>query len=72
MKTLFLGSSDFSIPSLKALVEAGMAPALVVTKPDAPRGRGRKIYPAELRLAAEELGLPCEQPEDSRAPESAL
>ena len=46
-----------------------MAPALVVTTPDAPRGRGRKIYPAELRLAAEELGLPCEQPEDPRAPE---
>ena len=69
MKTFFLGSSDYSIPSLKALVAAGMAPALVVTKPDAPRGRGRKIYPAELRLAAEELGLPCEQPADPHDPE---
>lgn len=35
-----------------------------MTKPDAPRGRGRKIYPAELRLEAEELGLPFAQPED--------
>ena len=69
MKTFFLGSSEYSVPSLKAMVEAGMAPALVVTKPDAPRGRGRKIYPAELRLAAEELGLPCEQPADPHAPE---
>jgi methionyl-tRNA formyltransferase len=41
----------------------------VVTKPDAPRGRGRKIYPAEVRLEAEELGVPCEQPTDVHAPE---
>ena len=69
LKTFFLGSSEYSVPSLKAMVEVGMAPALVVTKPDAPRGRGRKIYPAELRLAAEELGMPCEQPADPHAPE---
>ena len=46
-----------------------MAPALVVTKPDAPRGRGRKIYPAPVRLVAEELELPCEQPEDANGAE---
>ena len=46
-----------------------MAPALVVTKPDAPRGRGRKIYPAEVRLGAEDLNLPCEQPDDANSPE---
>ena len=69
MKIVFFGSSDFAKPSLKALVEAGLAPALVVTKPDAPRGRGRKIYPAPVRLAAEEHELPCEQPEDANAAE---
>jgi len=68
LKIVFFGSSDFALPSLRALVEAGFAPALVVTKPDAPRGRGRKIYPAEVRLGAEELKLPCEQPEDSNDP----
>ncbi len=46
-----------------------MPPDLVVTKPDAPRGRGRKIYPAEVRLGAESLDLPCEQPEDPNSPE---
>lgn len=46
-----------------------MAPQLVVTKPDAPRGRGRKIYPAEVRLGAEELDLPYEQPADANSPE---
>ena len=69
MKIVFFGSSDFAQPSLEALTKAGFAPTLVVTKPDAPRGRGRKIYPAEVRLAAEALELPCEQPEDPNAPE---
>ncbi|MCA8941393.1 MAG: methionyl-tRNA formyltransferase, partial [Planctomycetes bacterium] len=69
MKFVFLGCGDYAIPSLKALVEAGYTPELVVTKPDAPRGRGRKIYPAEVRLAAEELELPFEQPENVHAPE---
>ncbi|MCB9892747.1 MAG: methionyl-tRNA formyltransferase [Planctomycetes bacterium] len=69
MKTVFLGTDDFPVPALKALKEAGRAPDLVVTKPDAPRGRGRKIYPQKVRLVAEELGLQCEQPEDVLAPE---
>jgi len=69
VKIVFFGSSDYANPSLKALVEAGFSPALVVTKPDAPRGRGRKIYPADVRLAAEELDLPFAQPEDVHSEE---
>ncbi len=69
LKTVFFGCGDYARPALKALVEAGKPPALVVTKPDAPRGRGRKIYPQEVRLEAEELKLPFEQPEDVHAPE---
>lgn len=69
MNIVFVGSGDFALPSLRALVEGGFAPSLVVTKPDAPRGRGRKIYPAEVRLLAEELRLPCEQPRDINDPE---
>lgn len=64
MRIVFFGSSDFAIPALQALKAGGMAPDLVVTKPDAPRGRGRKIYDSEVKLAAQELGLPCEQPAD--------
>ena len=51
------------------MVEAGREPLVVVTHPDRPVGRGRKIYPAPIRLVAEELGLPCRQPEDVNAPE---
>jgi methionyl-tRNA formyltransferase len=69
VKIVFFGSSDFAIPSLQALVEAGLEPVRVVTKPDAPRGRGRKINPAEVRLAAESLGLPCDQPQDANSAE---
>lgn len=69
MKIVFFGSSDFARPALRILVEAGYAPALVVTKPDAPHGRGKKIYDAEVKLEAVALGLPCEQPADANAPE---
>ena len=67
MKTVFFGSSDFARPALRTLVEAGRAPALVVTKPDAPRGRGRKIYPADVKVEAEQLELDYRQPEDPNA-----
>ena len=69
MKIVFFGSSDYANPSLTALTEGGFKPVLVVTKPDAPRGRGRKIYPAEVRLQAEELGLDYVQPESPHDPE---
>lgn len=68
IRSIFFGSSDFAIPSLKALQGNGLAPLLVVAKPDAPRGRGRKIYDNEVKLATKELGLPCAQPEDPHAP----
>lgn len=69
MRIVFFGSSDFAIPALQALTAGGFAPTLVVTKPDAPRGRGRKIYDSEVKLAAQELQLPCAQPDDVHAPE---
>ncbi len=69
MKIVFFGSNEFAIPTLKALDAAGMSPVQVVTRPDSPRGRGRKIYPAEVRLAAEELKLKCVQPEDVNSEE---
>ena len=68
MRIVFFGSSDFAIPSLKALTEAGFRPVMVVTKPDAPRGRGRKIYDSEVKLAAQSLDLPFAQPADPHDP----
>jgi methionyl-tRNA formyltransferase len=68
LRIVFFGSSDFAIPALGALKASGFSPLLVVTKPDAPRGRGRKIYDSDVKLAAKELGLEFEQPEDPHAP----
>ena len=69
LKIVFFGSSDFAVPALAALKQGGFSPELVVTKPDAPKGRGRKIYENEVKLGAAELSLPCAQPEDPHSPE---
>lgn len=58
LRVVFFGSSDYAIPSLRALVAAGEPPILVVTHPERSRRRGRGPAPGVLRQTAEELGLP--------------
>jgi methionyl-tRNA formyltransferase len=55
---IFFGSPDFAIPSLKSLISSEYRPALVVTQPDRPAGRGKKPSPTPVRRTAEENGLP--------------
>ena len=57
MRTAFLGSSAFAVEVLKALYGSPHRPALVVTPPDRPRGRGRKLAAPPAAEAARELGL---------------
>jgi methionyl-tRNA formyltransferase len=57
MKILFMGTPDFSCPSLLALVEAGHEVVGVVTRPDKPVGRGRKLTPPPVKVVAEKHGL---------------
>lgn len=65
LRVLFMGSPDFAVPSLRAL--AGRHEVLaVVTQPDRPQGRGRRLAPPAVKLAAQELGLPVLQPETLR------
>lgn len=63
MKIIFWGSSEFAIPALQALYQAGFSVPLVVTQLDAPRGRYLKLAPCPVALAAKELGLQIFQPE---------
>lgn len=63
MRTVYLGSSLFAVDVLGALATSPHAPALVVTPPDRPRGRGRKTAPPPAAVAARELGLPVFQAE---------
>lgn len=62
MKTVFLGTSDFATRVLERLHASPHRPALVITRPDRPRGRGRALAAPPVALAARELGLALEQP----------
>lgn len=58
MRVVFMGTPEFAVPSLDALVAAGHDVALVVTRPDAVRGRGRTPVASPVKARAQELGLP--------------
>ena len=63
MRTVYLGTSDFAATVLERLAGTPHRPALVVTRPDAPKGRGRKLAPPPVRERAEALGIDVVQPE---------
>lgn len=63
MKIVFMGTPDFAVESLNALVQAGHEVAAVITQPDRPKGRGNKLAFPEVKTRALELGLPVHQPE---------
>lgn len=63
MRLVFMGTPDFSVPSLRALVQGGHEVVGVFTQPDRPSGRGKKLKPSPVKVAAEELGLAIFQPE---------
>lgn len=58
-----MGTPDFAVPSLKALLENNYKVSLVVTQPDRPAGRGQKLTPPPVKVVAEEAGIPVFQPE---------
>jgi methionyl-tRNA formyltransferase len=59
---IFMGTPDFAVPSLKALFENGYHVLMVVTQPDRPKGRGRKIIPSPVKEAAQRIGYDVIQP----------
>ena len=63
MRTVYLGTSPFAVAILHRLAETEHRPLLVVTRPDRPRGRGRKLAPPPVAAAARELGIELLQPE---------
>ncbi len=70
MNVLFMGTPDFSCPSLDALVAAGHRVVGVVTRPDKPTGRGRKLAPPPVKVRAQTHGLPVLQPAKVNTAES--
>lgn len=66
MRILFWGTPAFAVPSLRALDDEGFEVVGVVTQPDRPAGRGRKLTPSPVREVATALGLPVLTPERPR------
>lgn len=62
MNIIFMGTPAFAVPCLENLHEAGHNISLVITQPDRPYGRGKKIKKSEVKEKAEELGLEIFQP----------
>jgi methionyl-tRNA formyltransferase len=67
-RLVFAGSSDFAVPSLEALAEGGWELAAVLTQPDRPAGRRRRLTPTPVAARARELGIPVQAPATLRAP----
>lgn len=66
MRVVFMGTPEFAVPSLRALVEAGVEVVAVYTRPDAVSGRGSSRRPSAVGRVAAELGLSVMQPKTLR------
>jgi methionyl-tRNA formyltransferase len=68
-RLIFLGTPQFALPSLAALVDAGEDIQAVITQPDRPRGRGQKVSPSPVKELALSRGIPVLQPVRLKDPE---
>ena len=69
MKVIFMGTPDFSVGTLEALIEAGHEVVLAVTQPDKPKGRGGKMQYPPVKEVALEHDIPVFQPKKIRVPQ---
>lgn len=69
MRIVFMGTPEFSVPALQALVAAGHEIVCVYSQPPRPAGRGQQLRPSPVQAAAEALGLPVRHPVKLRSPE---
>ncbi len=65
----FAGTPEFAVPALRAVAASGAAVPFVLTQPDRPAGRGRRLLQSPVKQASLELGLEVEQPLTLRDPE---
>lgn len=69
MKLLFMGTPEFSVPTLEALISAGHEVIGVITQPDKPKGRGKEMQSPPVKEAAQKHGITVYQPQKVRDPE---
>ena len=63
MRIVFMGTPDFAVPSLRALIDNGYDVVGVFCQPDRPKGRGHKLAACPVKETAEAAGIPVFQPE---------
>jgi methionyl-tRNA formyltransferase len=68
MRVVFAGTPEVALPALDAVARSRHELVAVVTRPDAPAGRGRRLAPSPVALRADELGVPVLKPEHPRDP----
>ncbi|HHX57855.1 MAG TPA: methionyl-tRNA formyltransferase, partial [Clostridiales bacterium] len=71
MNIVFMGTPDFAVPCLKALIESDENVVGVFTQPDKPKGRGYKLQPTPVKVVALEQGIDVYQPTSLRKGEDA-
>src|SRR5471030_1023401 len=72
LRIVFLGTPQFAVPTLDALLASRHSVVGVVTQPDRPRGRGQKLSDAPVKASALAAHLPVLQPQSLRDPAFAL
>lgn len=69
MRIVFMGTPDFAVPSLEALLRSDDHVVGVVTRPDRPKGRGQTLVAPPVKVVAEQAGIPVVQPLKIRTPD---
>ena len=69
MRIVFMGTPEFAVPSLEALLKSDDQVVGIVTQPDRPKGRGQLLTPSPVKLIAQREGIPFLQPVKIRVPE---
>lgn len=68
-RIIFMGTPEFAVPSLQAMLDSGEKVVAVVCQPDRPKGRGRKLQAPPVKVLAEHHNIPVLQPTKIRTPE---
>ena len=72
MKIVFMGTPDYAVAALEALIEAGYEVTAAVTQPDKPKGRSGELLPPPVKVCAGAHGIPVLQPRRIKAPEAVV
>jgi methionyl-tRNA formyltransferase len=68
MRIVFMGTPDFAVPSLEALLKSDDPIVGIVTQPDRPKGRGQRLFPSPVKIVAQREGIPLLQPMKMKDP----